>query len=114
MILRVAAATLLVTTAGCGLMPGFGMDAPQNCAFPDGTKVTLVGASPIEDLGLLDPRVEVAENDPPGGTVYVTTQPISRIADEAPALVWCVIYGRDAPDGYISGSGVVPEGWTPP
>ena len=114
MIVRLAAAMLLVATAGCGLVPGLGMDAPKNCAFPDGTKVTVVGTTPIGDLGLLDRRIEVAENDPPGGTVYVTTQPITRIGDEAPALVWCVIYGPDAPDGYISGSGVVPDGWTRP
>lgn len=111
---RVAAATLVVAAAGCGLMPGIGMDAPERCALPEGTKVTMVGQTPLDDLGLLDRRLEGGENDPPGGTVYLTTQPVSRIADEAPALVWCVIYGPDAPRGWVSGTGVVPDGWTPP
>ena len=103
-----------VVLAGCGGLPTPGSEAPEECGFPPGTMVTLVGETPIAALGLKDPAVEVEEEDPEGGTVYVTTEPVRRATDERFARVWCAVYGPEAPQGFIATSGPVPGGWTPP
>lgn len=107
---------VLVGLAGCGLSPSPSspapavMDAPRGCNFPAGTVVTVVGESPLFDLGLAD---EGRSPDPPGVPVYVTTEPISP-AQGGRSRRYCVVYHPDEADGLTSASGPVPEGWTPP
>ena len=103
--------------AGCGLLPAPEVEAPPVCPFPDGTMVTVVGETPLATLGLIDGGVGP---DPPGGTVYVTTQPVARFQGDPIGQWWCVVFLEDPPGRLAEGSsrsgstGPVPQGWTPP
>jgi hypothetical protein len=86
------------------------MEAPRGCNFPPGTVVTVVGQTPLFDLGLGE---EGRSPDPPGAPVYMTTEPISP-AQGDPSRRFCVVYDPEEADGLTSATGAVPEGWTPP
>lgn len=107
---------VLAGVAGCGLPPSpsspqpIGMEAPRDCHFPAGTLVTVVGQTPLFDLGLAD---RGRSPDPPGVPVYMTTEPIS-LPQSGPSRMYCVLYDPAEADGLTSGTGPVPEGWTPP
>ena len=108
-----SALLMVVGLAACGLPPSpqpTVMEAPIGCNFPAGTEVTVVGESPLSDLGLAPPG---RSPDPPGIPVYMTTGPIS-VAQGGPSQMYCVVYDPDEADGLASGTGRVPEGWTPP
>jgi hypothetical protein len=112
-----ASILLIAVLAACNGTSLFATGAPADCDFPAGTNVTVVGETPLARLGLNDPGLEPG---PPGGTVLVTTEPISRFTGEPALQMWCVIYGpehgeRVGDGSTLSGaSGPVPEGWTPP
>ncbi len=101
-----------VVLSGCGYLPLIEREAPESCAFPPNTSVTLAGEAPLARLGLLDPGLE--SQDPSGGTVHVTDDAISRFMGEAPSRMWCVVYGPEDRPGSRGGTGPVPQGWTPP
>ena len=86
------------------------MEAPRGCHFPAGTMVTVVGETPLADLGLAEPG---RRPDPPGEPVYVTTEPISSALGHA-SRMWCVIYQPEGTSGLTHASGPLPDGWTPP
>lgn len=110
-------ALVLAGVAGCGLPPSpsapepVSIVAPEGCEFfPAGTMVTVVGETPLFELGLAD---RGRSPDPPGAPVYVTTEPIS-FAQGGPSRMYCVIYDPEEADGLFNAAGPVPEGWTPP
>ena len=98
-------------SAGRGLLPGQ-MQAPESCYFPPGTGVSRAGVSAVATLGLTETAIEA--QDPPGGTVYVTTGRVSRFEGEAPTRMWCVDYDEDFWPGARFAAGPGPHGWTLP
>ena len=114
--MRALVSLVALLFAGCGLLPEPQLEAPPDCPFPDGTTVTRVGVSPLAGLGLMDAGMEPG---PPGGTVYVTTEPVVRFVGDPLERWWCVVYldepGRLGDESTPSGAtGPVPEGWNPP
>ena len=101
---------LTVSVAGCELMAG--SPAPDSCLFPPDTMVTRVGRSPVAALGLAERGVE--SQDPPGGTVYVTNDPVERLGGRGTFRQWCVVYDVEDAPGARFHTGPVPDGWTPP
>ena len=62
----------------------------------------VVGESPVPSHGLVEPGD--LEHDPPGGTVHVTAEPISRVVGDPPQHWWCVVYTSESP-GCSGGAG---------
>lgn len=87
------------------------VEAPEDCPFPPRTMMLVLGDSPVSSHGLVAPGD--LEHDPPGGTVYVTAEPISRRLREPMHQMWCVVYASESPDAPSGMNGPVPEGWTP-
>ena len=108
--LRAAAAAGLL--AGCGWLPRPGIPAPPECGLPAGTPVTRVGVTPLADLGI--PDVSFPGGDVPGGTVYVTREPISLGPGEEPRRMWCAVYEPPTPEGVAGAQGPLPDDWVPP
>ena len=84
----VAVCLLTVLLAACDSL--LGIKAPESCLFPPDTAVTRVGESPVAALGLSERGAE--GQDPPGGTVYVTNDPIVQRPRDEPIRMWCVVY----------------------
>ena len=107
------ALALATTGVACGLLPF--TRAPNECAFPEDTRLAFAGRTTLKRLGLnFDlPHSETA------AMVYVTAEPVPHTFSvphgaEVPPdqRLYCAIFDDDAVG--LSAHGGVPDDWSPP